>query len=242
MNLAILFLIVTLAQAIETTIGFGSTVFALGLGSQLIPIKELVVVLVMIGWLQALFIVARAFQHIRWRILLTRILLFSGIGLPAGIWFYRHFAGGQLKIVLAIFIVAVSINELLNLWLRKGRLKSLPLPLGILVLLMGGFVHGIFATGGPLIVFYSSRELQDKASFRATMSMLWLALNTALLIGYLVSGKIEKSSLETAGILLPALIIGIVIGEILHRRVNEFIFRIALQFILLLTGVFLLIR
>ena len=116
------------------------------------------------------------------------------------------------------------------------------MPLGILVLILGGFVHGIFASGGPLIVIYSCRELPDKSSFRATMSALWLVLNSALLISFLVSHQVRPADYQTALILLPALVIGILVGEILHHKVNEFIFKIVIQFILLLTGVFMLIR
>jgi len=198
------------------------------------------VVLVIIGCVQSSYLVARGFRHIQWRLLLTRILLFAGLGLPVGIWFYHHFAGAQLKILLGVFIILVSLNELVGLYRRSGELK--PLPLGILVLLLGGFIHGIFATGGPLIVMFSSRALKEKAAFRATMSFLWLSLNFILLITFILSHRITKTTLQTDAILLPALLLGILAGELLHQLADEKIFRFIVQIILLATGIFLLAR
>jgi uncharacterized membrane protein YfcA len=57
-----------------------------------------------------------------------------------------------------------------------------------LILVVGGMVHGAFASGGPLVVLYASKTLTDKGSFRATLCLLWTTLNTLLLINYLRSG------------------------------------------------------
>jgi len=242
MKILFLFIIIIFAQAVETTTGFGSTVIALGLGIYFYPLKELVVVLVILGWLQSLYIVARAFRHILWKILLTRILLFSGMGLPLGIWFFEHFGGSQLKILLGIFIVVISISQLYLYYRQKGQIKPLPFILGALVLVLGGFIHGIFASGGPLIVYYSSREIKDKAGFRATLSALWFILNSFLLSNYIIRGQIQTPTLEFTGLLLPALVLGIIIGEFLHKKVNEQLFRLIVYIVLLFTGIVILLR
>lgn len=242
MKIVFLFIIIILAQAVETTTGFGSTVIALGLGIYFYPLKELVVVLVILGWLQSLYIVVRNFRHILWKILLTRILLFSGLGLPLGMWFFQHFGGSQLKILLGIFIVIISLNQLYLYYRRKEQIKPLPFLLGAVVLVMGGFIHGIFASGGPLIVYYSSREIQDKAGFRATLSALWFILNSCLLGNYLLRSQIKIPTLQFTLWLLPALVVGIVIGEFLHHKVNEQAFRLIVYIVLLLTGIVILFR
>jgi len=242
MKFLILFLIIIFAQALETTTGFGSTVISLGLGVYLYPIKELIIVLVILGWLQCLYIVVRGFRHISWRILLTRILVFSGIGLPLGIWFFEHFGGSQLKFFFGAFIVIIAISQLYLFYRQKGELKPLPFIIGAIVLVMGGFIHGIFASGGPMIVYYSSREIKDKSSFRSTLSALWLVLNTVLLANYFIRGQIQAQTLEFTAILLPALLIGILIGEFLHYKVNERLFRFVVYIVLLFTGIVILIR
>jgi len=236
----ILFLIIILAQSIETTTGFGATVIALGLGALVFPLKELVPMLVILGIIQSGFIVARGFFHIQWKILLTRILIFSGIGLPLGIWFYRHFPSEQLKILLGVFIVLVSSYEIYKLTIKKAKIPPLSLISSIILLICGGFIHGIFATGGPLIVYYAGREIKNKAQFRSTLSLLWLVLNFVLLVSYLLSDKINQDNLKMTGLLLPALVLGIVLGEIFHKKVQEQTFKLIVQIILLITGVSIL--
>jgi len=238
--IVILFLIIILAQSIETTTGFGATVIALSLGALVFPLKQLVPILVMIGIIQSGFIVLWRFRYIQWRILLARIMIFSGLGLPLGIWFYRHFPSERLKIFLGIFIILVSGYELYNLLIKKSISKPLSLISSILLLASGGFIHGVFATGGPLIVYYAGREIKNKAQFRATLSLLWLVLNFILLISYLLSATINQDNLKMTGLLLPALVLGIVLGEILHRKVQEQTFRVVVQIILFFTGVSIL--
>jgi hypothetical protein len=195
----------------------------------------------MIGYLQSIFLVARGFKHILWKILLTRILLFSAIGLPLGMLLYSYFDEHQLKLVLGTFIVLISSLQIYTLLKNNGELQPLHYAPASIVLILGGFIHGIFATGGPLIVFFASREIKEKAAFRATMSMLWLILNSVLLIRYLIAGQLGKQPLQLAGMLVPALLIGIGIGEIIHHRVDERIFKFVVQGILLLTGISLLV-
>jgi uncharacterized membrane protein YfcA len=240
-NFVLLFFIIILSQTVETTTGFGSTVIALSLGALIFPMKETVILLVIIGGLQSLWIVLRYYKHIQWRILLWRIVPFCGLGLPIGIYFFDYLCGPQLKMYFGIFVVLVATVELVNLYRTKGATRDLPLSVGIALLLAGGIIHGIFASGGPLIVYYASRRFEEKAVFRATLSMLWLVLNSSLAINFAISRSIHIAQIVLAGELLPALFLGIIFGEILHRKVNEFTFRIVVQCILLLTGVFLLI-
>jgi len=236
----LLSLVLIIAHSVESTTGFGCTVIALALGAHLYPIEELIVVLVMIGGLQSAWLVVRGFRTINWRLLFTRILPACVVGLPAGAYLFHDLGGEQLKIVLGIFIIIISSAEIYRLYRRKESPRPLPTGPGVALLVLGGFIHGIFASGGPLVVYYSSRQIADKAAFRSTLSMLWLLLNSALLTTYIMYGSFEHSSAMLTVKLLPALLVGIIVGEILHTRVNESTFRKVVQFVLLFTGIFLI--
>jgi len=241
-SFVLLFLVVVLAFSIQTTTGFGSTVISLGLGIYLFPLKELVPVLVMVGILQCLFLVVRGFRQINYRELFGRILLFCGLGLPVGIWFFRRFETEQLKLLLGAFIVVAAAAQLFAMRDKDAELKPLPIWLGWPALVLGGFIHGIFASGGPLVVLYAGRQLTDKSVFRATLSAVWLLLDLVLLVSFIWQDRITGANLKMAGILVPGLLLGILAGELIHHRVNERIFRLAVYIVLLLTGVFILIR
>jgi uncharacterized membrane protein YfcA len=62
-----------------------------------------------------------------------------------------------------------------------------------------------------------------------------------LIVTFSIGGRIDRSALALAAAILPALLLGILVGELVHRRVDELKFRKLVQGVLLLTGVFLLV-
>jgi uncharacterized membrane protein YfcA len=106
---------------------------------------------------------------------------------------------------------------------------------------LGGVVHGAFATGGPLIVLYSTKKLIDKGEFRVTMCLLWTVLNAILIVHYLIDGKLTEEVGISLLALLPALVLGIVAGGFVHNRVNELLFKKIVFITLFVVGVFMLL-
>lgn len=240
MSLFLLGCILVLAHTAETFLGFGATLIALALGVHLIPLETLVPVLVILALLQSLWLVVRWFRHIEWRVLLRQILPAAGIGIPIGIWGRGLADEAQLRMILGAFIVAVSSMELVSVFRRRIAREELRWYYRIPVLVAGGIFHGLFATGGPLIVYYASRQLKSQASFRATLSMLWLILNTVLLINFWMLGQIDFQTLEMTALVLPGLVVGILVGSFIHVR--QLIFGAVTYALLLSNGLVLLVQ
>ena len=240
-TLLLLALIIVAAHLVETVTGFGATVIALALAIHLVPLHSLVVTLVILGWVQSAYLIARGWRHIDAGLLLKRVLPLCGLGLAAGAYLFNTLDAPLLKRVLGVFVIAVAAVELWRL-LRRGQEPARLNPLlGAGLLAGGGVIHGMFASGGPLIVYHASREIPDKQAFRVTLSALWITLNTALLISYAASGRIDVASASLAAKLLLALAVGVVLGELVHRRVDERRFRLVVQGVLLFTGAVLLV-
>jgi len=240
LTLFLLGCILILAHTAETILGFGATLIALAFAIHLLPLETLVPVLVILGLLQSIWLVARWFRFIDWRTLLLQILPIAGAGMVIGIFSREVADEGILKIILGAFILVVSVAELAILFIRRtpgGRLHwyyRIPLLVG------GGIFHGLFATGGPPIVYYASRQFHAQEKFRATLSMLWLILNVGLLAGFLIAGQLDVEKLKMTALVLPGLIIGIIIGSLI--RVREFWFKTLTYVLLFLAGLFLLIQ
>ena len=241
MTILLLTCILVAAHVIETITGFGATIIALSLGAHLLPVEVLVVALVLVAWIQSAWLISRGFRHIDWRTLTTRILPFSAVGFPVGIWSFRVLPGEALKLLLGAFVVTISLAELYRLYRLQASPRALPLPATAGLLGAGGFFHGLFASGGPLVVYYASRALAEKGVFRATLSVLWITLNTVLIVSYGLSGRLGERPLTLALYFLPALACGILAGELLHSRVNQGTFKKLVQFVLFFTGISLLL-
>ncbi len=240
-DITILALILVLAHSVETYLGFGSTIIALSLGIFLFPIETLLPALVTIGTLQSLWLIIRWHSHIRWKVILAGILPMAAIGLAAGI-LLRDYAGETLLVtLLGLFIIVTSTLELIALF-RSDAATRAPLNRWIAapVIFVGGLFQGLFASGGPPIVYYAGREIDDPAQFRSTLSVLWLILNLALLISMWTGGQAGVLTLELAALVLPGFIVGVVIGSFIKMKSKTF--KAATWAMLLIIGIVLLVR
>jgi uncharacterized membrane protein YfcA len=238
--LVFLGVVVAFAFAVEATLGFGATVITVALGSIVVSTAEILPAFVPLNLFVSMFLLVRGRHAVDGRILLWTVLPPMAIGLPIGIVVFRSVDEHVLRAALGVFVTAVSVLEL-----RRGSVaaRTLPRVAAFLLLLLGGIVHGAFATGGPLIVYVLGRALaDDKARFRATLSVIWLVSNAVLIAGYLQAGKLGRTSLSwTAAFALP-LLVGLVVGERLHHRVPAASFRRGVFALLLVAGVVLLVR
>jgi hypothetical protein len=239
-TLVLLCAVVALAHLVVTVTGFGATVIALALGVHLVPLPVLLPSLVVVGVVQSAYLVARHRRHVDWRSLLTRILPFAGLGLVIGAALYHLLAAPALKSLLGVFVIGVAAYRLWQLRHDGPPAPPQALPVAAALLVGGGVFHGLFASGGPLIVTYAARAVPDKAAFRVTLAVLWLTLNSALIVSYVATAALDRGKLVTAAWLLPGLLAGVVVGELLHHRIPERGFKLAVQVLLLATGLVLL--
>jgi len=100
----------------------------------------------------------------------------------------------------------------------------------------------MFASGGPLLVYAVGRLNLTKSAFRSTLCALWLICNSALTLSYIGTGTLTADSVKWIATLLPVMIIGLLVGDKLHRHVNDRTFRIAVYIILLGAGLALVIK
>jgi uncharacterized protein len=113
---------------------------------------------------------------------------------------------------------------------------------GAPAMLAAGIVHGICASGGPLLVYAVVRAGLQKSAVRATLAAVWVALNGALVVAFAAAGKFEAVGLERAAVLAPVVAIALVAGDRAHGRVAERPFRAVVLGLLLLSGVSLGLR
>ncbi len=238
----LLALIVLLSYTTHALSGFGSMIIAVTLGVHLYSIETLLPILVPLDVLMNSYIVIRHRRHIEQRLLLRRILPLMGIGLLIGILLFNFLHSGVLKIVYGVFVALVSARELYLLYRKRQERRALSTAEEASWLLAGGIIQGVFASGGPPVVYVAGRLIPQKASFRVTLSALWIILNIVLTASYLITGKLTASSLTQSAMLLPVVIVCVVLGERLHNLVDEYKFRIIVFALLLFAGLSLIVR
>lgn len=229
--------VVLVTHFLEGITGFGCTVLALPFAIMLVGTKQAVPVLLFLALLLAAYIVAIDWKKIVWKEF-SRIVLFVGMGLPIGIFAFGALNETVLRYILGAFMIAVAVRGLLTylINLNENRLPGWALKL---LLAAGGFIHGVFSSGGPLVVIYAKKVLPDKSNFRATISMLWLTLNTAMLVQSVASGRMTPQTWEIIAVCLPFLIGGALAGNWAHRHIKDKYFSQLVYGVLLVSGFFM---
>lgn len=121
-----------------------------------------------------------------------------------------------------------------------GSRLRIGLDLGLLV--VAGIVHGIFVSGGPLLIGYLTRRIRDKTAFRATISTVWIVLNGIILVGDIRSGLWTVGSLQSLAVAIPFLLGGMFIGGKLYRVMSQKVFMLLTYVLLFISGVSLLCK
>lgn len=233
-------LFVFVAYTIEAVTGFGSIVIALSLGALLLPIPDMLPVLVPLNICMTGYLALRHRQHIHWPTLLRLILPIMGLGTLLGYGLRPWLGDASLRSLFALLIIWFAGRELYfllkanaaaraahgNWWTRGWMLAA-------------GVTHGLFASGGPLLVYSLTGVSLDKARFRATLISVWFSLNSLLTLIFIVDGSLLPA-LPRIAAFLPVVVVGVIAGEWLHHRISEARFRIAVFLLLLLTGIALL--
>lgn len=236
-------LVIFITHTLEAVTGFGCAVLAMPFVTALLGLRMGVMVITVLAWILALYFAVVKFKDIDWKqyAIITGFML---LGLPIGMYLFRSVDSSSLKMVLALFILAVSAYQLYRLGTNKETKAPLKARAALpyyLLLIGGGIIHGIFSSGGPLVVLYASRQLQQKGTFRATLCLLWTTLNTIIIATYLIEGSFTAPIAKTTALLVPFVLAGIVAGEKIHDKVNERMFSLIVFGMLFLTAIFMLI-
>jgi len=225
-----LFFIVFIANMSTTIVGFGGTLISLALAAHLFPITYLVPILILLQAICSLYLAILDRQCIQWGKLGKRILPFALVGMGIGVLLLPYLEGHLLLLIFAGGTWLFSVRELFLLWREDGKkvVGTTSSAIGLVSLTSGGILQGLYGSGGPMIVFYTSQVLPDKSEFRSTMGVLWVFLDIILFLGYIQMGRVTLDTITTTGMLLPALWLGILVGDPLHRKISERKFRFLL--------------
>jgi uncharacterized membrane protein YfcA len=241
-----LVVIVFFSNLVEACAGFGATILAVIFGAQFLSIEELIPVLVPLNILLSAVIIFRYHRDIDRPALLRKILPLTGIGMPIGIAIFQKAPSQILKLAFGVIVVLLGMFELAQSALAKRRetpsRRKLSFWQGAIFLVGGGIMQGLYASGGPFVVYYASREIADKAKFRATLSLLWLILNLALAASLVFTGKLGSETLRASALLFPSVLLGMFVGMKVHERISEGTFRKFVYALLVIAGASLAYR
>lgn len=180
------------------------------------------------------------FQTRKWvrKDVLLMMIAGAAVGVPLGTYILASFGSALLKHLFGLFLIVYALKTLFE---RKGEHREIKNYVGLIAGFLGGCLGGMFGTGGPPVVIYLKKKIEDKRAFRATLILYFLAANSwqcaTLCYARLINGDVIRFVLY----LLPAFVIGNLIGAVLHIKINQVLFNRVVALVLLISGIFLMI-
>jgi uncharacterized protein len=225
------------AFATEGAIGFGGTVLAASVGAQLVPLDVLLPAFVILNLVLSSWLLGRGRDAIAWRVLGRDVAPPVAAGAAVGLALFHLPGQAWLILAFSAFVIGLAIFQLVKP--AEGSLARAP---RIALLVIGGIAHGLFGTGGPMIVYVVRRRLPDKRAFRATLAVLWLVLNIALVINFASAGLYVAPVDDVVLVLAVTIVPGLVLGDFIHHKLDAQRFERAVWLLLLAAGLALAIR
>lgn len=252
------FIIILLANIVQGITGFAGTILAMPFALLLVGYDIAKPILNVLGLLSGIYVFLYNKDKVNWKEL-KKIVVIMAVGILAGIGLKGFFAESEdlLYKLLGAFVVFLGVQglykslksekedaqetqEIQEVLVESEELKSEEKPQTIL-LILAGIVHGIFVAGGPLLIGYLSKIIKDKMEFRATISTVWIFLNTIILFDDLRLGLWNFDLFTTLAIAVPFLFVGMKIGTILYHKMSQALFMKITYILLMISGVSLFI-
>ena len=250
------YITILLANIIQGITGFAGTILAMPFSLMLVGYDTAKPVLNVLGLLSGIYVFAGNRRSVNWKEL-KKIVLIMAVGIFVGMGIKSLLAGREavLYLALGVFVILLALDGLYQRLLlprlhdrkkdenqeREGKGTGTKL-LELSLLGGAGIAHGIFVSGGPLLIGYLTGRIRDKTVFRATISTVWIILNTIILAGDIRSGLWTPETLRNFVIAVPFLLGGMFIGGKLYKIMSQNVFMILTYVLLLISGVSLLCK
>tara|TARA_B110000977_G_C10881563_1_gene417691 strand:- start:293 stop:760 length:468 start_codon:yes stop_codon:yes gene_type:complete len=144
----------------------------------------------------------------------------------------------NIKFIVAIFILLSIILK----YRFKNYILQISEKFQKIILLLIGFTHGLTNAGGSLLSIFLIIKFDNdklKSRFSITYFYFFLATIQYIIFIFIFNKKIEIDYLFK---LIPYIFIGILLGNIISKKINPRIFKLSIEGIAIIASVILLLN
>lgn len=239
-EIAALSIIFFCAYFIQGIVGFGSALFSLPLSLLLITRGEFVQATLFFTLVQSSMIVIKDYKHINKKQLAIVLAIATIAGIPLGFLIANNFDIKLVKYALAVFILANSSIALYKTYDKTNVTKRFRWYHYSLPLLSGG-LQSSFGIGGPPLMTYFTKVINDRIQLRVTACSYWFFLNSIILITYYFREGFNTDNISLIAYLFPAVLLGSYCGNRIIKKINETKFIRFIHISLMFSALFLFI-
>jgi uncharacterized protein len=235
MDTFIFVVIILVASILQTSTGFGFSILATPFLLLIFKPIEAIQINLILSLVISCALLTKIRNDIDFGIL-KRFVIGSASGLPIGIIIFLLIDINKLKLGISLIILVLTI--ILMLKFRINQTKSRDFLVGGL---SGSLTTSIGMPGPPLLLYLSGTDTRKEKLRGTTLAFYLFIYFVSLLIQIIFAGT-DKTIWISSGFALPLVLVGLYLGQLLFKYINQSLFRIFTYIILLFTGIYLFIE
>ena len=236
----LIFLLSIAASFIQRASGFGFGIFVMMFFPFILPsYGESITLSGLLAGSTALFITLRHWKHIRWKSVAI-IILFNIVAAFFAIEFMASMGNDTMKRSLGVVLVAVALYFLF--WEKRISLMMQSNAARATIGTISGVMGGVFAMPGPAVVLYCISAIKDKMQYMATMQALSVVFNIFYTLFRAREGYFTHNTPILWAVGIGGILIGSFLGAWCFNRISRETLRRAVCVLMIISGIFAIIR
>lgn len=226
-----------LASTVFSATGFGIGMISTPLMLLVYEPQTVIVVTGTAGLGIGVWIISKSWRDIPFREILP-ITIAALFGAPIAVFILKTADSSVLSIGIAILIILFAIGS----FVKVEREIPYATPVGIIA----GFIVGVLlptsGVAGSLVMLLLLTKKWERQTVRAAMAFFLLSLMTFTVILFALYGLYTPLRLTLIGVVIVPAVVGIALGAMLMRNINERIFNYLIIGIIIVSSVIVLVK
>ncbi|MFL2640002.1 MAG: sulfite exporter TauE/SafE family protein [Dehalococcoidia bacterium] len=212
--------------------GFGFGLVAVPILGFIISPKMIAPMVVIYTSFTNLLVLNNAKAHLNIR----RIYVLTTAGvltIPLGTWMISYMTPDHLRLFIgfAVTISAILMSAGIRLKIVRERLAS------AVVGVVSGILSGSIAIGGPPVILFFSNQEVPREEFRANIAAYFFPISLAANVSFYFAGLLTLETVLYALWFVPALVLGVAIGNKYNNLLSEIIYRRVALIVVFFAGI-----
>jgi uncharacterized membrane protein YfcA len=232
--------IVSIAAFMQSLTGFGFALVVMPLVTIMLGVRTAAPLVALAG------LTVYTINLIRYRQAINiseaaRLAVASVVGVPIGIWVLSNVDEMLVNRILGLMLVAYAAYAIYE-YAARPIARHVPSERWVYAAgFAAGCLGGAYNTPGPPVIVYGSLRQWPKEEFRAVLQTLFFLNATLVVISHLMAANVTREVLALYLYAVPALVVGILAGSRVDRKVDGTRFRIIVVVMILILGLALLL-
>ncbi|WP_257130932.1 sulfite exporter TauE/SafE family protein [Bacillus toyonensis] len=223
-----------MASVLQASTGFGFSIMATPFLLMLFLPQETIQINIILSLIISISLIWKIRMDVDF-ILLKRFIFGSIAGVPFGILIFISVNINSFKLTISILLLLLTLLQICNVKVRSTPFRDF---------VVGG-LSGLLTTSigmpGPPLLLYFTGTATEKEKLRATTLAFYLFIYFISLLTQILFTGTDITIWKSSFYAIPIVFLGLFIGQIIFKWLNQQVFKIFTYILLSCTGIYLLI-